>query len=376
MKLPAIAQSHYPEAFQWRAQTVHLTDRVFTVYLRVFLDTFLSILPELDENLERRFHKLSLRSKHLIVEAPDTYNQITKYLRHQDNRTREFLRRSITVEEARNGGRLDVCTGMWSANGDFLSDSVVNESRDAAGWRSRGRFFAPLLAGHIPLDHHSIFARHPMPVAEFRSVRFGDAESMTPTEEARAISKVMESFGKIAQSLPVAANFISRYVNSIILRKTSRTNDLFQSASRNAFIGQIVLLNPHQDHVDDEYMAESLLHESIHSLLWRAEILDHFIFDAHMDMGLVQSPWSGEKIFYYTLLQACFVWYGLFWFWNTILSLETPFCASRALELRERARSGFLKPEYASALDQNRINLKSGVLEVFGELRDRVIRAS
>jgi HEXXH motif-containing protein len=332
-------------------------------------------LTELDNSFERRFDELPLPSKSRIVESPDVYNQITQYVRNQSNTLQNLLEQSIRVEELRNGLHLHPCAGKWSANGDFLFDDVLEEKRDEAGWRIRGRFSAPLLGNKIPLDHHSPFARHPMPVAEFRSVQFGTAEPMTAKEEQCAITLVRRSFSKINSALPEAADFIGRCVNSIILRKTSSTGKIFQSASRNAFIGQIVLLNPHHDHVDDEDMAESLIHESIHALLWRAEILDHFLLNPNMEMGIVRSPWSGERIVYYTLLQACFVWYGIFWFWDAVTRSKSEFYPNRAIRLRDRARAGFHKEEYIMSLEQNCRNLKPGVFEVFKELREIVISA-
>ena len=371
--LPTIADSNYPEILSWSKYSIDLADVVYKSYINVLITCFIEHLSNLNTELYGRFRALPETSAQRIIEAPETYNQLVRATRNEDNQFYCHILDGVEVEMARNYCNEECCAiKKWSANGDLFFDVTNEPAFDKYGWRIGGYYAAHRLGGQIPLDNQSIHARRSMPVADFRSVQYGNPEPMSLVEEDRAASKIVESFNILAEVLPIAAKFILRYAKSIVLRKSSLSRGIFQSASRNAFIGQIVFLNAHEDHVDHEYVAESLIHESIHSLLWRAEILDHFIVDPNKHMGTVRSPWSGEEIYYYTLLQACLVWYGIFCFWSNVLDQQSFFQKERITFLLERARRGFLVDDYAASLGSHRGNLKYGVYEVFMEVRKRV----
>ncbi|UIJ81835.1 aKG-HExxH-type peptide beta-hydroxylase [Rhizobium leguminosarum] len=371
-----IENSGYPDAFSWGDTTIRLTDRVYEQYLEVLLRVFIEELSILSKEIQERFSTLPPESKMRLIEAPETYNLLVRRLRGDKVDVRSWIAQSVEAEWAILHRDHTCKPGTWSADGSFLFDKKTEVVRDSQGWIIGGWRENVLLDRKIPIDHHSPFARRDMPVAEFRSVQYGDPEAFRSGDERKAVDKIVKSYEKIRISLPVAADFISRYAKAIVIRRSSHADGVFQSASRNAFIGQIVLLNAHADHVDHEYMAESLVHESIHSLLWRAEILDHFLVDPEKEMGTVTSAWSGETIYYYTLLQACFVWYGIFNFWNKVCNNHAVFDKKRAGELLERSRRGFLSGEYKRSLLSNSDNLKRGVLNVFEDMRNRVIAQS
>jgi HEXXH motif-containing protein len=285
-----------------------------------------------------------------------------------------YLQNTIYAELAFSG-TTQIQKPVWMCDGSRLIDKRSNATFDEEGWRLGGRYEAATVFNGIPLDHHSPFARRPMPVAEFRSIHYGRPRPFTAQEEATAVEKVKDAAALISQFAPHNADFIGRYVKTIVLRKSEEEHGAFQSASRNSFIGQVVLLNAHLSHVDLAYVAESLVHESIHSVLWRAEILDQLLIDPQKDMYTVRSAWSGEEIYYYTLLQACLVWYGIFWFWRNLRSTQAPIPEERMLYLQERARRGFLKREYEQALRSHCDNLAEGILEMLLHLRD-VVRTS
>lgn len=372
---PTIANSNYPEILCWGRSSIELADVVYESYLDVLISTFVDRVSEPDNDQSSRFWSLPKASIRRIMEAPETYNQLVRAIRGPDHRFDCHIRDSVDVEMARHSSKEDrYAAKKWSATGDLFFDVTDEPEFDECGWRIGGYFAAHLLGNKLPLDNQSIHARRSMPVAPFRSVQFGDPEPMSLNEERTAASKIVESFDMVEAMVPCAATFILRYAKSLVLRKNSLSSGVFQSASRNAFIGQIVFLNAHEPHVDREYIAESLVHESIHSLLWRAEILDHFIVDSNKPLGTTRSPWSGEQIYYYTLLQACLVWYGIYCFWSKVLSQTSLFRKERVAFLCERAKLGFLVDDYEASLGSHRDNLKHGVYETFIELRNRVAR--
>lgn len=350
---------------------MELADRIYQAYLEVLIPTFFEAARDIAHESLALFKDLPAGSQKRVIEAPDTYNQLTRVVRHERHDFDVYLS-AATMAEGVWAGQLKASRPVWACDGAFLVDVSDAAVFGPEGWRYGGSYAAPRLGGAVPLDHHSPFAQRPMPVAEFRSVHYGDALPFRPKEECAAYSKINKAFQTIEKFHPVAAKFIVKYAKTVIARKGDASKGTFQSASRNAFIGQIVLLNAHEPHVDQEYIAESLIHESIHSLLWRAEILEHFLLDPSIDMGTVRSSWSGEKIYYYTLLQACFVWAGIFWFWRGMIETKATFSMPRMEQLKERARRGFLSDQYEASLSSGRINLRPAVWEVFMALQSEI----
>ncbi|MEQ1717198.1 MAG: HEXXH motif-containing putative peptide modification protein [Hyphomicrobium sp.] len=366
---PTIANSQYPEMLQWRPSTLRLADHVYVAFTEQLISSLYCVLEEAAPDALSQLKHLPLSSIKRIIEAPDTYNQLTRFLRSEQNSLINYILCAVMAEKEKPSPGC-LITPLWSCDGSFLVDRVGRPATyDSDGWRIGGSFDAPMVGGLVPIDHHSPFARKEMPVAEFRSVQYGAPSSFSRTEEASANEKITNAFAQIQVAAPTAAAFIVRYAKSIVARKRDGENIVFQSASRNAYIGQIVLLNPHASHVDAEYIAESLIHEATHSLLWRAEVLDHFLLDPGRDTGTVQSPWSGETVYYYTLLQACFVWYGIYWFWENMRKRPHVFSTKRMVALQQRAMHGFMQDSYARALMQGADNLKPGIIEVFLEMQ-------
>lgn len=370
-EIPTISGSRYPEILCFGDSTLALADKVYGAYLEILISTFLDALQNQSPKCLESFRTLPEVNQRRIIEAPDTYNQLTRLLRNEKNVFLEYIHETIEFEFARSK-RPYFGSAAWACDGGLLLDQSERPVFDDTGWRIGGYYEAPKVGGHIPIDHHSPFARRPMPVASFRSVQYGNALAFNPEEEKIANRKILESFQVIKEAMPTAANFVTNYAKTIIARKGLKSNKIFQSASRNAFIGQIVLLNAHAPHVDREYIAESLIHESIHSLLWRAEILEHFLIRPSEPIKTVISNWSGEEIYYYTLLQACFVWFGIFWFWRGMSASSARFSLERMKQLEQRARAGFVTDGYEDALSIHKNNLRPGVWNVFIELKRMV----
>ncbi len=369
--LPTIGNSDYPEILRFSGDTLDLADEVYRAYLEMLIPTFFEVCRDLALEELAQYNDLGADSQKRVMEAPDTYNQLTKVLRREQNEFEGYISNAIRAERAW-AGQLTTAQPTWACDGSFLVDCSGRARFDSNGWRSGGGFLAPRLGGAVPLDHHSPFARKPMPVAEFRTVKYGNALPFQPEEETAVYSKINAAYSTVEKCHPIAAAFITRYAKAVIVRKGNTSKGTFQSASRNAFIGQIVLLNAHELHVDTEYIAESLIHESIHSLLWRAEILQHFLLDPKIPMGTVRSSWSGEEIYYYTLLQACFVWAGIYWFWREMMAANATFSMPRMVELSERARRGFLTSQYRQSLAKGRANLQPHVWEVFLQIQSEI----
>ena len=88
---------------------------------------------------------------------------------------------------------------------------------------------------------------------------------------------------------------------------------------------------------DTELLIDSIIHESIHSLLFTTEIVNR---ERLVDLSeVVSSPWTGNPITVDNFLQAIYVWYGLFHFWR--LALGKGMAGRCAEKYLARAQTGF-----------------------------------
>jgi HEXXH motif-containing protein len=114
------------------------------------------------------------------------------------------------------------------------------------------------------------------------------------------------------------------------------------SSSFSQFIGLALLVNPHLPAVDVEKLTDSIVHESIHSMLFMLEEVEApFLLDRLSAKIMVTSPWSGNVINLHAYLHACLVWYGLYRFWRRVSSTGE-YSAERRRALQDKARSGFV----------------------------------
>jgi len=180
-----------------------------------------------------------------------------------------------------------------------------------------GRVSAPLrIREHIALDLDSPNAvalgpsDHPREATHWRPI-VGDERDL-------AVSLIGRAFDLLTAAGPAFASLVDACIRVLVGR--ARPVDEFCSFSSCEFVGRVALVNPHR--VNEYVLAEALVHESIHAYL--------FFYEPTARWGLartsgepreVVSPWSGRSLDLRAFLHACFVWYGLFFFWSRALEL-------------------------------------------------------
>ena len=362
MKNVTIHSTGYEHILTWEKDLKN-SNLVYNTFNKVLAQSLLSFdNPSLEKLLET-LKTLPNESFWRILTSPDFYQRLIEASKGNLEGLVIFLQDSILVEEIRFGKKINLQQSKWSANGDlFVPPDELNEINP--DWDFNHQYHSELLNDQLPLDFGSIHARRDMPVESFRPIKYGDAIPFSKEEKKITEEKVNNAFKKIAICTPIAAQFVLNYAKTIVLRKDFTNPKTFQSSSCNGYIGQIVLLNPHLSHVDEAYISESIIHESIHSLMWRAEVLSQIIKDPQKEMGTVISPWTGAELHYYTILQACFVWYGIANFWRMNLNSDL-FPKLRTKYLYERAIKGFEKQNFMNQVRKYSDNLSEGMFDCF-----------
>lgn len=109
--------------------------------------------------------------------------------------------------------------------------------------------------------------------------------------------------------------FVLKFTTRIDIIKSSSVT--IGSTSTGDLFGRVVLRNACDRNMTPLFIAESLLHESIHCYLNIVEF-ETPIFKSYENRIPVWSPWTNFEIEYHSLTHACFVWYSLFCFYQKI----------------------------------------------------------
>jgi hypothetical protein len=189
------------------------------------------------------------------------------------------------------------------------------------------------------------------------------------------------AIGKLASAMR-GIDATDRGVASIVRRYTLVANVLvdsenpkFTSGSTSQYVGRSLFCNAHLPSVDTELLADSLVHEAIHSLLYMHELCEPWILDEAVitRCSVVESPWSGATLMVRPFLQACFVWFGLTHFWMRAQRRST-FQPERVEARLATARGGFLNGPLEARLADYVRYISPTLLELLGAMQEMVLK--
>lgn len=358
----------YPSLFAWAETSNASALRIRNAYYECLASAFSSLTnPEVSESVAR-MTDLPQGSIERILTAPDTFQRLKEACSGNIRGFNRFLQISIAVEESFLGGTLPLAKNRWSALGDYFDGQLsIPSNHDSICNSGTDRYFAPLLDGRVPVDAYSIFAHRSMTGGDAQQAEYGLSASYSAAEMNEIMNKLQETVRFMGQISPIAVKFVLENTSTVVVRNDAFNGGSFVSSSCNGFIGQIVLLNAHLSHVDSALLAESLIHETIHNVMLRMELLEPTLRDPSRPLPRVTSPWSGRQLSYHTFLQACFVWFGIASFWKAALGKDV-FPTDRVGYLLERSSRGFKEDSLMSQLDVHSDCLIDGIREEFARL--------
>lgn len=151
--------------------------------------------------------------------------------------------------------------------------------------------------------------------------------------------------------LPEVAAFLECFTNVILIKRLETPGKRsFISSTSDYLIGRTLLINP--DAVGFEDIIDGLVHENTHSLLNMLEVIEPWQPDVELSEAsgyTIVSPWSGNLLTARNFVQANFVWFGLFNFWNKALQTDA-YDRSYATARIRFIQAGFEKADW-SVLD-------------------------
>jgi len=274
-------------------------------------------------------------SQQRLLLAPRTFNLLQSSSEPNPEKI-DALKKLIGMEQRLCHQSSAYPCNDWAALGDYYHPLDLDNMAPLAdgaftAWSPRQPFKAPAL-GHIVLDAYSYYPGEPYPA------EVGALATHTMEELTIARKRLEQGLNYIGEVSRVAALTVDASVQVVTAASAPNFPDKTANLSLSSMIGRVGLLNLHSDKWTVFKTSDALIHEAIHSLIYKLELICGLYTDEAGAYRIQSvSPWTGRTLYLHSFVHACFVWFGLCKFWS-LADGQDP----EVREFRERARSGFL----------------------------------
>jgi hypothetical protein len=191
-----------------------------------------------------------------------------------------------------------------------------------------------------------------------RMDRGGNRTLVYPESEAVLLrEKLGQTWDLLRKDFPQATEYAQTFTHTLCIRAEAEEPTKFTSGSFRQLPGLSLLCNPH--HASLFQLTCAVVHEAIHADIYYLECFGTKMVEGD---GLnTRSPWTGASLSPDSLLQACFVWYGL----SNLARLRD---SAEAADLRRWCAKGFASSDFDSQIAS--IKIARGVREVLHLMRD------
>ena len=279
-----------------------------------------------------------------------------------------FFLQSMDASLAKAAGSFDrnLYPALWSGEGDFF----IRFDPEAQQFR---RYDAFSIGEDITLDFFSPYC------IRIDNQELGEPEGAIIEEydypEAFSLYEKLDDTFNAFHGQP-AGHLISHFTRTILLKKlTSNGQTYFSSASNFPWIGRTLLLNAGA--ASQSQLADALVHESTHSLLYTINVLNKWMPPNSTIRQLgrhIISPWTSRLLDTGNYLQAIFVWYALSNFWQQALEQQT-FDQAFGIERIRMIRSGFTKVDIRQLNDSCQLQLKEELMGTIERVRHQILHS-
>ena len=268
----------------------------------------------------------------------------------------EFLESCFRMEAIAQDSDTESVLPMWGA----LGDCVVRDTGEVVRWEPVDRQLA------VDLESPDTIAIGSTPPAQALGwtplapeAQRGALNALTAGY--RLARSAARAFEPSWTSAPELSSFVNSKPGSSVLSHHAITWDASCSSTRIWWTRYSC--------------AQALVHESIHSYLYMHEPRPLWGLnpDVTEEPGVVQSPWTGRELPLSTFLHACFVWYGILFFWGRAMGSALPLPDGVRREIA-RASSGFTKGALLGHIGSGRIaSVRHEVQAALAEMQQKVL---
>ena len=358
-----------PIVLAWQSGGANAT-AVFRSYVHLLSDAFSAFLRRLSRSESGLADRLAVLVREVsddaflrVLTAPETSFRLLWNGGVSDAARAEFFLSAFRAEVAREHGSHRFEIETWTALGDigFGPDGDV-----LGNWR---------LEGMMPLDFGSPLARATATAEMELDGERLDFQPFSDEEIARVLTRLAAAGRAIRDTSQEVMDFATTFNRVLVCVKDAVAPFSFASGSTGQYVGRSFLANPHLTNVDEVAIAEGIVHEAVHGLLFMLERRNRWVADAlYMGPARIVSPWSGNPLRLRPYLQACFVWFGLLHFWGLALGAGA-FSAARVRSRISTCVQGFLGGSLVDAVNSFIDGISPDLIETIAVMQAHVVES-
>lgn len=283
------------------AAMIEELDVVFTAECEAALRA--RVGPATAETVDR----LGASGRRRLLRAPEITRRLL-FVATAPPDTDRFVTDAAMVELALCGAEPPPPAGGWSALGDvrLLEDGTPRWWPQLADVDPVPLDFGSPWAQRIDLSGRLEFVSAPRP-------SFAEAE--VDSIHVR-LAASMDLLQKLSPTLP---RFVSA-ATCVLVLQIDPTSQAVASGTNGRYVGRSFVANPHSQDATLDCLAEAVVHEAIHGLIFRESLRRPWVDGlASLEEPRVPSPWTGRPLPVRPYLEATFVWFGLVHLWALAL---------------------------------------------------------
>ncbi|MET0063040.1 MAG: hypothetical protein ABW176_12185 [Candidatus Thiodiazotropha endolucinida] len=332
---------------------LEITERNYQTYmLKCVAEILTSTKSTHSSELVSGIKRLQAPALKRILISPELNKRVNLAARGDSSEFARFIQSSLTAEHLLMDESDMSCDAepsvLWTALGDYQfsvsavkKTKVMSQPKYLNDWGLLVDWKSPNTVNPIDDDIGKTGFDQIMPLNTC-------ANAIHESEEKLSLSAYL-----IADVCPQAQSFIKRVLSVVCLRFSEGVERGYLSYSSRDRIGRAVLVNCDLPQATIPVLVNALIHEAIHSLIYRLEIHTPLseIPKSASEIRYVSSPWSGKQLRLSTYLHACYIYWALYSFWDQA-SLFGKIDDRIIQEQRQHLIGGFIK---------NKATLKSAV---------------
>jgi hypothetical protein len=188
---------------------------------------------------------------------------------------------------------------------------------------------------------------------------------MTTTQTRKLLPKLGAASCLISRASTMVHEFVFLNTDHLAFRQETEFPRSCSSGSFRDLPGLALLCNYHRRATSEFQLAEAVVHEATHAIIYRFESLGcRLVRESRADIR-IPSPWTGAKISLDSFCQACMVWFGLYHLAGRTAGHESEL-------LRKRTAAGFFSPSFTNCCNDIASYLHEGVPEFLKDLPNHI----
>lgn len=305
---------------------------------------------------------LDARSRRRVLRAPEVTRRLLFASAGPDD-AEKFIAGAIAVEMALADAGPTPATPCWSALGDvlLLPDGTTRWWPQLDGRAMALDFGSPWAQG---IDLSGQCERTDVPRPQFTGEHL-----QSVYRRVAATSALLDDLSETVQG------FVDRATCVLVLQIDPTSVHHVASGTNGNYIGRSFLTNPHLPEASLDCLAEAVVHEAIHGLLYRDSLRRPWVRgEAALEQPRVRSPWTGRALTVRAFLEATCVWFGLAHLW-ALSHKARLFDTSAARERLIRSITGFGQGALLDRIRPWAADIRPDVVEIVDGLQRRVVDA-